>query len=45
MEYNMKKIAVISGATGMSGNETVRKLLKKGYEVIAFDNFFASSIK
>jgi dTDP-glucose 4,6-dehydratase len=40
----MKKIAVISGATGMSGNETVRKLLKKDYEVIAFDNFFASSI-
>jgi dTDP-glucose 4,6-dehydratase len=41
----MKKIIVISGATGMSGSETVRKLLHKGYEVIAFDNFFASSIE
>jgi dTDP-glucose 4,6-dehydratase len=40
----MKKLVVISGATGMSGNETVRKLLEKDYEVIAFDNFFASSV-
>jgi dTDP-glucose 4,6-dehydratase len=41
----MKKIVVISGATGMSGSETVRKLLSKGYAIWAFDNFFASSIK
>jgi dTDP-glucose 4,6-dehydratase len=41
----MKKMVVISGATGMSGNETVRKLLSKGYIIWAFDNFFASSIE
>lgn len=40
----MKNLVVISGAAGMSGSETVRKLLKKGYEIVAFDNFFASSI-
>jgi len=40
----MKNLTVISGATGMSGNETVRRLLNKGHEIIAFDNFFASSI-
>jgi dTDP-glucose 4,6-dehydratase len=40
----MKKLVVISGATGMSGSETVRQLLQKGYYVVAFDNFFASSI-
>jgi len=40
----MNKLAVISGASGMSGNETVRQLLARGYQVIAFDNFFSSSI-
>lgn len=35
---------VISGATGMTGNELSRKLVKAGDEVIGFDNFFASSI-
>lgn len=40
----MSSLVVISGATGMSGSETVRQLLAKGYRVIAFDNFFASSI-
>jgi dTDP-glucose 4,6-dehydratase len=41
----MNKVAVISGATGMTGSETVRRLLVKGYKVVAFDNFFASSIE
>jgi len=40
----MNKVVVISGATGMSGCETVKQLLKKDYIIIAFDNFFASSI-
>lgn len=35
---------VISGATGMTGNELARQLLAKGHKVIGFDNFFASSI-
>lgn len=36
---------VISGVTGMTGNELARQLLVKGHKVIGFDNFFASSIK
>lgn len=39
----MKKIVVISGVTGMTGNELARQLLKKEYTVVGFDNFFASS--
>ena len=39
----MKKLVIISGAAGMSGNETVRQLLEKNYRVIGFDNFFSSS--
>ena len=39
-----RPVAVISGVTGMTGNETARQLLGKGYEVFGFDNFFASSI-
>lgn len=35
---------VVSGATGMTGNELSRQLIKKGHKVIGFDNFFASSI-
>lgn len=35
---------VISGATGMTGNELSRQLIKHGHKVIGFDNFFASSI-
>ena len=42
----MKTLYVISGVTGMTGNELARKLLSEGEcEVIGFDNFFASSIK
>jgi UDP-glucuronate decarboxylase len=41
----MKSLVVISGAAGMSGNETVKQLLKRGYYVVGFDNFFASSIE
>lgn len=36
---------VISGVTGMTGNELARKLTAFGDKVIGFDNFFASSIK
>ena len=36
---------VISGVTGMTGNELARQLIKKGHKVIGFDNFFASTIQ
>ncbi len=36
---------VISGVTGMTGNELARQLTSAGHKVIVFDNFFASSIK
>ncbi len=39
----MKKVIIISGVTGMTGNELARQLLKKNYIVIGFDNFFASA--
>lgn len=41
----MKKLYVISGVAGMTGNELVRQILTDGSEdhVIGFDNFFASS--
>lgn len=35
---------VISGVTGMTGNEVARQLISRGDRVIGFDNFFASSI-
>lgn len=35
---------VISGVTGMTGNELARQLTSKNHRVIGFDNFFASSI-
>ncbi len=41
----MKKLAVISGLTGMTGSELAKQLLKENYTIIGFDNFFASSIK
>ena len=41
MEMNLY---IISGVTGMTGNELARQLLKKSHKVIGFDNFFASSI-
>lgn len=42
----MKKLYVISGVTGMTGNELVRQILVDRSEdlVIGFDNFYASSI-
>ena len=40
----MSKLYVISGATGMTGNELSRKLVNMGEMVIGFDNFFCSSI-
>lgn len=40
----MKNLYVISGVTGMTGNELARQLLKDGHKVIGFDNFFASSL-
>ena len=36
---------MISGVTGMTGNELARKLIAAGSKVIGFDNFFASSIR
>jgi len=35
---------VISGVTGMTGNELARQLTGKGNKVLGFDNFFASSL-
>ncbi len=35
---------VVSGVTGMTGNELARQVVSKGDKVIGFDNFFASSI-
>lgn len=43
----MKILYVISGVTGMTGNELVRQLLNQKddeVEIIGFDNFYASSI-
>lgn len=39
------KLYVISGVTGMTGNELARKLVASGGYVIGFDNFFASSVE
>jgi dTDP-glucose 4,6-dehydratase len=35
---------IISGVTGMTGNELARQIINRGQAVIGFDNFFASSI-
>lgn len=40
----MNSLYVISGVTGMTGNELARQLTKAGHTVIGFDNFFASSL-
>ena len=43
----MKVLYVISGVTGMTGNELVRQLLNQEEDevkIIGFDNFYASSI-
>lgn len=40
----MSNLYVISGVTGMTGNELARQLTRKGHSVIGFDNFFASSL-
>lgn len=40
----MQKLYVISGLTGMTGNELARQILAQGDHVIGFDNFFASSL-
>lgn len=40
----MADLYVISGVTGMTGNELARQLLHRGDHIIGFDNFFASSI-
>jgi len=39
-----KNLYVISGATGMTGSELSRQLLKDDNIIVGFDNFFASSI-
>lgn len=41
---NTPTLYVISGVTGMTGNELSRRLVNDGQKVIGFDNFFASSI-
>lgn len=41
---NMMNLYVISGVTGMTGNELARQIVKEGHTVLGFDNFFASSI-
>ena len=43
----MDVLYVISGITGMTGNELVRQLLNQSentVKIIGFDNFYASSI-
>lgn len=35
---------VISGVTGMTGNELARQLTGEGHKILGFDNFFASSL-
>ena len=35
----MKNLYVISGVTGMTGNELARQLVRMGHKVIGFDNF------
>lgn len=39
------KLYIISGVTGMTGNELARRLVVSRNKVIGFDNFFASSLK
>lgn len=41
----MKNLFVISGVTGMTGNELARQLIGRGEHVVGFDNFFASSLR
>ena len=40
----MGNLYVVSGVTGMTGNELARQFVLRGETVIGFDNFFASSI-
>lgn len=40
----MNNLYIISGVTGMTGNELARQLTGRGERVVGFDNFFASSI-
>ena len=40
----MADLFVISGVTGMTGNELARQLVARGDYVIGFDNFFCSGI-
>lgn len=39
----MNRVVVISGAAGMTGSKTSEYLLRKGYSIVGFDNFFAGS--
>lgn len=39
----MKDLYIISGITGMTGNELAHQILLRGDDIIGFDNFFASS--
>jgi dTDP-glucose 4,6-dehydratase len=44
VKYLKNNLYVISGVTGMTGNELARQIINRGETVIGFDNFFASSI-
>ena len=47
-DFFMNVLYVISGVTGMTGNELVRQLLNQDEDevkIIGFDNFYASSIE
>jgi len=44
MDKTNNNLYVISGVTGMTGNELARQIINRGETVIGFDNFFASSI-
>lgn len=41
----MGNLYIISGVTGMTGNELARQLTRENHKVIGFDNFFASSLR
>lgn len=41
----MNDLYVISGVSGMTGNELARQLVSEGNFVLGFDNFFASSVE
>ncbi len=43
-KVNDMKLYIISGITGMTGNELARQILRRSDAVVGFDNFFCSSL-